>query len=98
MQHIRISGGPLRGRFLSRTDEYRDDMARFFELEWNGSPPAQGGVRSIELESPSYHLHTLCDELNAGGVRMVIVNGDPSHIVMGQGILAPALIATALRV
>ena len=86
LQHIRISGGPTRGRFLTWTDEYYDDMARFcFALEWNGSPPAQGGVQAIELESPFYHLHTLCDELNAGGVRKVIVDGDPSHIAVAKG-------------
>ena len=86
LQHVRISGGPTRGRFLAWTDEYYDDKARFcFELEWNGSPPAQGGVRAIELESPFYHLHTLCDELNAGGVRKVVIDGDPSHIVVAKG-------------
>jgi len=65
-----MSGGPMRRRFLVWTDEYYDDMAR---LEWNGSPPAQGSVRAIELESSFYHLHTLCDELNAGGVWKVIL-------------------------
>jgi len=86
LQHIRISGGPTRGRFLAWTDEHYEDMARFcFALEWNGSPPAQGGGQAIEGESPFYHLHTLCEELNAGGVRKVIVDGDPSHIVVAKG-------------
>lgn len=86
LQHIRISGGPTRGCFIAWTDECHDEMARFcFELRWNGSPPAQGGVRAIELESPFYHLHTLCDELEAGGVRRVLVNGDPSRIVVAKG-------------
>ena len=97
LQHVRISGGPTRGRFRAWTNEYYDDTARFcFELDWNwkdggplGSAPAQsggggggGGARAIESESPFYHLHTLCDELNAGGVRKVIVDGDPSHVVV----------------
>ena len=75
-----------RGRFLAWTDEFHDEMARFcFELEWNGSPRAQGGVRAIELESPFYYLHTLCDELEAFGVRRVLVDQDPSHIVVAKG-------------
>jgi hypothetical protein len=92
LQHVRISGGPTRGRFRAWTNEYYDDTARFcFELDWNwndGSPlgpaPAQGAgsARAIESESPFYHLHTLCDELNAWGVRKVIVDGDPSHVVV----------------
>jgi hypothetical protein len=86
LQNIRISGGPTRGRFLAWTDEFHHDMARFcFELEWNGSPPAQGGVRAIGLESPFYHLHTLCDELNATDVRRVLVDGDPSHVTVAKG-------------
>jgi len=36
LQHIRISGGPTRRRFLAWMVEYYDDMARsFFELERN---------------------------------------------------------------
>jgi hypothetical protein len=86
LQNIRISGGPTCGRFLAWTDEFHDDMARFcFELEWNGSPPAQGGVRAIGLESPFYHLHTLCDELEAVNVRRVLVDRDPSRIVVAKG-------------
>jgi hypothetical protein len=86
LRNIRISGGPTRGRFLAWTDEFHDDMARFcFELEWNGSPPAQGGVRAIALESPFYHLHTLCDELDAVDVRRVLVDRDPSRIVVAKG-------------
>jgi hypothetical protein len=86
LQNIRISGGPTRGRFLAWTDEFHHDMARFcFELEWNGSPPAQGGVRAIGLESPFYHLHTLCDELHAVNVRKVLIDRDPSRIVVAKG-------------
>jgi len=86
LQHIRISGGPTRGRFLAWTDGPHDELARFcFELEWNGSPPAPGGVRAIELTSPFYHLHVLCDELNAAGVRMILVEGDPAHIDVAEG-------------
>jgi hypothetical protein len=86
LQNIRISGGPRRGRFLAWTDELHDDMARFcFELEWNGSPPAPGGVRAIELTSPFYHLCTLCHELNAVDVRRVFVEGDPAHTVVAMG-------------
>lgn len=87
LQHIRISGGPTRGRFLAWTDDGpHDDLARFcFELEWNGSPPAPDGVRAIELTSPFYRLHTLCDELNATGVRRILVEGDPAHIVVAEG-------------
>jgi len=86
LQHIRISGGPTRGRFLAWTDGLHDDLARFcFELEWNGSPPAPGGVRAIELTSPFYHLHVLCDELNAADVRRVLVEGDPTHIDVADG-------------
>jgi len=86
LQNIRISGGPTRGRFLAWTDGLHDDLARFcFELEWNGSPPAPGGVRSIELTSPFYHLHVLCDELNAASVRTVLVEGDPAHIDVAEG-------------
>ncbi|KAH9983035.1 hypothetical protein BJV74DRAFT_887094 [Russula compacta] len=87
LQHIRISGGPTRGRFLAWTDDGpHADLARFcFELEWNGSPPAPDGVRAIELTSPFYRLHTLCDELNAADVRRVLVEGDPAHIVVAEG-------------
>ena len=86
LQHIRISGGSTRARFLAWTDEYYDDMTWFcFELGWNGGPPAQGGVQAIELDSPFYHLHTLCDELNVRGVWKVVVDGDPSHIVVAKG-------------
>ena len=99
LQHVRISGGPTRGRFRAWTNEYYEDTARFcFELDWNwndGSPlgpgttqggGGDGGARAIESESPFYHLHTLCDELNAGGVRKVIVDGDPSHgVVAAEG-------------
>ena len=66
-------------------DELYDDIARFFELEWNVSPPAQVGVRAIKLVSPFHHLHTLCDELNVGAVRKFIIDGDPSHIVVANG-------------
>ena len=55
------------------------------ELEWNGSLPAQGGVRTIELESPFYHLHMLCDDLEVAGMWMVLVDGDHSHIVVAKG-------------
>jgi hypothetical protein len=86
LQNIRISGGPTRGRFLAWTDELHDDIARFcFELEWNGSPPAPDGVQAIELTSPFYYLCTLCDELNAVGVRRVMVEGDPTHVVVAMG-------------
>ncbi|KAI0284412.1 hypothetical protein BC826DRAFT_158128 [Russula brevipes] len=86
LQHVRISGGPTRGRFLAWTDGFHDDTARFcFELEWNGSPPAPHGVRSIELTSPFYRLHTLCDELNTADVWRVLVEGDPAHIVIAEG-------------
>jgi len=86
LQHIRISGGPTRGRFLAWTDGPHDDLARFcFELEWNGSPPAPAGVRAIELTSPFYHLHVLCDELNAADVRRVLVEGGSAHIDVAEG-------------
>lgn len=83
LQHIRLSGGPRHGLFSAWTDEYCDDMARLcFELEWNAGPPAQGGVKAIELESPFYRPHTLCDALDAGGMRKVVVDGSLSHIVV----------------
>lgn len=86
LQNIRISGGPTRGRFLAWTDEPHHDMARFcFELEWNGCLPTPDGVRAIELTSPFYYLCTLCDELNAVGVRRVMVEGDPTHIAIAMG-------------
>jgi len=45
LQNIRISGGPTRGRFLVWADEYHDDVAQFyFQLDWDGTPPAQGDV------------------------------------------------------
>ncbi|KAI9432484.1 hypothetical protein H4582DRAFT_1104054 [Lactarius indigo] len=82
LQHILISGGPTRGCFRAWTDGPHDVMARFcFEMEWHGSPPAPGGVRAIELTSPFYRLHTLCDELKAARVSRVIVEGDPARVV-----------------
>jgi len=59
-------------------------MRRFVELAWNGSPPVQAGVRAIKLVSPFYHLHMLCDELNAGALQKFIVDDDPSHIVVAK--------------
>ncbi|KAI9453464.1 hypothetical protein BJY52DRAFT_1189567 [Lactarius psammicola] len=83
LQHIFISGGPTRGCFRAWTDGPHDDMARFcFEMEWHGSPPAPDGVRAIELTSPFYRLHTLCDELNAARVSRIIVEGDPGRVVV----------------
>jgi hypothetical protein len=87
LQNIHIFGGPTHGRFLAWTDELHYDIARFcFELEWNGClPTPDDEVRAIELTSPFYYLCTLCDELNAVGVRRVMVEGDPSHIVVAVG-------------
>ncbi|KAH9174535.1 hypothetical protein EDB89DRAFT_1951406 [Lactarius sanguifluus] len=83
LQHILISGGPTRGCFRAWTDGPYDDMARFcFEMEWHGSPPAPDGVRAIELTSPFYRLHTLCDELKAARVSRVVVEGDPGRVVV----------------
>ncbi|KAF8267417.1 hypothetical protein EI94DRAFT_1325420 [Lactarius quietus] len=60
-------------------------MARFcFEMEWYGSPPAPDGVRAIELTSPFYRLHTLCDELNAAQVSRIVVEGDPGRVVVPE--------------
>ncbi|KAH9959207.1 hypothetical protein BC827DRAFT_1156395 [Russula dissimulans] len=82
LRHIRISGGPTSGRFIAWTV----DPAHFcFKLEWNGSPPVPDGVRAIELMSPFYRLHVLCDELNAAGVRMILVEGDTVHIDVAEG-------------
>jgi hypothetical protein len=36
-------------------------------------------------ESPIYCPHTLCGELNAGGMRKLIVDDDPSHMVLAKG-------------
>lgn len=84
LQNVRISGGPMRGRFLAWTEEPHDDMARFcFELEWNMYALDQ--VRGNELTSPFYYLGALCDELNSVGVRRVLVEGDPAHIAVGTG-------------
>ena len=86
LRHVHISGGPTHGRFRTWTDGPHDDMARFcFELEWNGSPRAPDGVRAIELTSPFYRLHTLCNELKAAGVERVVVEGDPEHIAVQEG-------------
>jgi hypothetical protein len=83
LQHILISGGPTRGCFRAWTDGPHDDMARFcFEMEWLGSPPAPDGLRAIELTSPFYRLHTLCDELNAARVSRIVVEGDPGRVVV----------------
>ncbi|KAH9046746.1 hypothetical protein EDB84DRAFT_1558097 [Lactarius hengduanensis] len=83
LQHILISGGPTCGCFRAWTDGPYDDMARFcFEMEWHGSPPAPDGVRAIELTSPFYRLHTLCDELKAARVSRVVVEGDPGRVVV----------------
>lgn len=83
LQNILISGGPTRGCFRAWTDGPHDDMARFcFEMEWYGSPPAPDGVRAIELTSPFYRLHTLCDELNAAHVSRIVVEGDPGRVVV----------------
>ena len=83
LQHILLSGGPTRGCFRTWTDGPHDDMARFcFEMEWYGSPPAPDGVRAIELTSPFYRLHTLCDELNAVRVSRIVVEGDPGRVVV----------------
>jgi len=86
LQNICISGGPKRGRFLAWTDEPHDDMARFcFELEWNICPLAPGQVGASESTSPFYYLGTLCGELNTMGVRKVLVEGDPAHVVVAIG-------------
>jgi hypothetical protein len=53
--------------------DYHDMVQFYFDSEWNVRPSTQGGVQAIELASPYYHLHTLCDEFNAGGVRKLIV-------------------------
>ena len=83
LQNILISGGPTRGCFRAWTDGPHDDMARFcFEMEWYGSPPAPNGVRAIELTSPFYRLHTLCDELKAAHVSRIVVEGDPGRVVV----------------
>lgn len=83
LQHVLISGGPTRGCFRAWTDGPIDDMARFcFELEWFGSPPSPNGLRAIELTSPFYRLHTLCDELNAERVSRIVVEGDPGRVVV----------------
>ena len=85
LQNVRISGGPTHGRFLAWTDERHDDMARFcFELEWN-MYHAPDQVRGIELTSPFYYLGALCDELNAVGVRRVLLEGDPVHFAVATG-------------
>lgn len=83
LQHVLISGGPTRGCFRAWTDGPHDDTARFcFEMEWHGSPPAPDGVRAIELTSPFYRLHTLCDELNASLVSRIVLEGDPGRVVV----------------
>ena len=83
LQHILISGGPTRGCFRAWTDGPHDDMARFcFEMEWYGSPPTPNGLRAIELTSPFYRLHTLCDELCAARVSRIIVEGDPVRVAV----------------
>jgi hypothetical protein len=83
LQNILISGGPTRGCFRAWTDGPHDDMARFcFEMEWYGSPPAPDGVRAIELTSPFYRLHTLCDELKAARVSRIVIEGDPGRVVV----------------
>ena len=86
LQNVRISGGPTRGRFLTWTNERHDDTARFcFELEWNMYPHTHDQVRGNEPTSPFYYLGALCDELNALGVRRVLVEGDPAHISVATG-------------
>jgi hypothetical protein len=86
LQNVRISGGPTRGRFLAWTDEPHDDAEHFcFELKWNMYPHAPDQVRGNELTNPFYHLGALCDELNAVGVRRVLVECDPAHITVATG-------------
>jgi hypothetical protein len=86
LQNVRISGGPTSGRFLAWTDEPHDDTARFcFDLKWNMYPHAPNQVRANELTSPFYYLGALCDELNAVGVRRVLVEGDPAYIAVSTG-------------
>ena len=48
-------------------------------------PHAPDQVRGDELTNPFYHLGALCDELNAVGVRRVLVEGDPAHIAVATG-------------
>jgi len=76
----------LTTRFLAWTDEDYHDMVRFcFESEWDVRPSTLRGVQAIGLESPFYHLHTLCDEFNHEGVRKLIVDGNPLHIFVAEG-------------